>query len=110
MKAAVKITILKRELYRDLVDEYAEGDWPACDVFNDGQEFVSQNVEMPAGFCSWAWADIQKYVMALARGADFVGVKPGVSIAADPAEFVSKVEAEGRNAVVVKPGETYEVS
>jgi L-ascorbate metabolism protein UlaG (beta-lactamase superfamily) len=30
-------------------------------------------------------------------------------IAADPAEFVSKVEAEGRKAMVIKPGESYEV-
>jgi uncharacterized repeat protein (TIGR04076 family) len=32
---------------------------------------------MPEGFCSWAWADVQKYVLTLARGGNFLGVKPG---------------------------------
>jgi uncharacterized repeat protein (TIGR04076 family) len=35
---------------------------------------------MPTGFCSWAWADIQKYVMVLARGGNFLGVKPGTFV------------------------------
>jgi len=82
MRAKVKITVMKRLRHGDLLEEYAQGAWPACDVFEEGQEFiVNERVEMPGGFCSWAWADIQKYAMALARGADFDGVKPGVSIA-----------------------------
>jgi uncharacterized repeat protein (TIGR04076 family) len=32
---------------------------------------------MPEGFCSWAWADIQKYVMTLVRGGYFLGVREG---------------------------------
>ena len=31
-------------------------------------------------------------------------------IKADPAEFVKKVQAAGRKAVVVKPGATYQVA
>ena len=81
MKARVKITVMKRLYNEELVDAFTEGEkWPLCDVFSEGQEFVSNNVEAPEGFCSWAWADIQKYVMALARGANFAGVKPGVHV------------------------------
>jgi uncharacterized repeat protein (TIGR04076 family) len=35
---------------------------------------------MPEGFCSWACADIQKYVMTLARGDDFLGVREGTYV------------------------------
>ncbi len=80
MDAKVKITVLRRLFHQDLVDEYADGPWEPCERFTDGQQFVSEGVNMPEGFCSWAWADIQKYVMTLARGGDFVGVQPGVFI------------------------------
>lgn len=80
MDAKVKITVLRRLFHQDVVDEYADSPWEPCQRFTDGQQFVSERVNMPEGFCSWAWADIQKYVMTLARGGDFVGVKPGVFI------------------------------
>jgi len=81
MKADVKITVIKKTLNQDLVEKYTEsGDWKHCEKFREGQEFISENVNMPSGFCSWAWADIQKYVLALARGAKLVGVKSGVCI------------------------------
>jgi len=81
MKASVKITVLKKLFSSNLVDNYTDSnDWKPCEMLKEGQEFISENVEMPSGFCSWAWADIQKYVMALARGANFIGVKPGLFI------------------------------
>ena len=36
-----------------------------------GEEYVSKNMAMPTGFCSWAWADIQRDVAHLAMGGDF---------------------------------------
>ncbi len=36
---------------------------------------------MPDGFCSWAWTDIQKYVLTLARGGNMIGSKPGMTVA-----------------------------
>jgi len=30
--------------------------------------------------CSWAWCDIHKYVVTLARGGNFLGVKPGIFV------------------------------
>jgi uncharacterized repeat protein (TIGR04076 family) len=47
----------------------------------EGQEFIAQGANMPEGFCSWAWVDIQKYVLTLARGGNLLGVKPGTSVA-----------------------------
>ena len=32
---------------------------------------------MPDGFPGWAWTDIQKSVMVLARGGNMLGVQPG---------------------------------
>lgn len=80
MNAKVSITVLERLQHTHLLEEYAESVWDACERLQQGQVFVSEGVNMPAGFCSWAWADIQKYVMSLARGGNFVGVRPGVFI------------------------------
>jgi uncharacterized repeat protein (TIGR04076 family) len=61
-----KITVLKRELYQDLVDDFAgDRDTPCCERFQEGQEFTVENPwRLPEGFCAWAWADIRQYVMA----------------------------------------------
>lgn len=80
VNAKVRITVLKRTYNEEFLDQYAESRWELCERLSDGQEFVSQGANMPAGFCSWAWADIQKYVMVLARGGNFLGVKPGVFV------------------------------
>ena len=80
MNAKVKITVMKRLLHKELLEKYCESIWGPCERLKEGQEFVSEGVNMPEGFCSWAWADIQKYVMTLARGCNFRGVKPGMFI------------------------------
>jgi uncharacterized repeat protein (TIGR04076 family) len=49
----VKITVLKRLVLSDL-DKYKKEPSIACALFNDGQEFLSENIQMPTGFCSWA--------------------------------------------------------
>ena len=80
MNAKVRITVLKRLLHRDLLEQYAEWIWEPCERLREDQEFVSEGGNMPEGFCSWAWADIQKYVMTLARGGNFLGVQPGMFV------------------------------
>jgi hypothetical protein len=48
-----KITVLKRLLNQDLVEEYldVEGEFVACERFSDGEEFmVEQAFQMPEGF------------------------------------------------------------
>jgi len=38
-------------------------------------------MQMPEGFCSWAWADIQRDVIHMGLGGDFPWMKkPGVMI------------------------------
>ena len=62
----VKITI-----HRTLtVEEVFRGESPKfsdekCPLHNVGDVFVSENHECPKGFCSWAFADIQKDIVNL---------------------------------------------
>lgn len=75
----VKITVMKKLFHQDMVDKYAAvpENWSQCSHFELGQEFVTSLEapwEMPAGFCGWAWADIQKLVYGMARGGQDVFV------------------------------------
>jgi uncharacterized repeat protein (TIGR04076 family) len=70
--AGCKITVIKRSLNEELADKYISGPVEPCDNYKDGQEFiVSEGLEKPHGFCSWAWNDIYKTVVALSRGGNF---------------------------------------
>ncbi len=66
--AAVQITVLKRTVNCDVCEEYGDVAWKLqggcqpCSTFEEGQQFVSEHGEKPDGFCSWAWADIQRDV------------------------------------------------
>ena len=72
----VKITVLKKISTGEVFDEYAvEGANPSCPLVNVGEEYVSKNMAMPTGFCSWAWADIQRDVAHLAMGGDFPWIR-----------------------------------
>ena len=67
----------------DLIDEYGVGVNPFCDAVEDGQEFIVKDLNIPAGFCAWAWADIQRDVTHLFFDGDFPWVKDeGVMISA----------------------------
>jgi len=81
MNADVHITVLKRTLQRDLLEQHADHVWEPCDRLREGQAFVSRGANMPEGFCSWAWVDIQKYVLTLARGGNLLGVPAGTCVA-----------------------------
>lgn len=80
MNADVKITVLKRTVDENLYRLYADKVGEPCERLFEGQEFISKMANMPENFCSWAWTDIQKYVLTLARGGDFIGVKKGFFI------------------------------
>jgi uncharacterized repeat protein (TIGR04076 family) len=67
-----KITVLKRTLNADLAGEFVGMPVSQCELFRDGQEFVfTPMMERPQGFCDWAWNDIYKTVVTLARGGNF---------------------------------------
>lgn len=71
----VKIIVIKKLSNKDLIDKYGEGVKVECELFKVGEEFIVKNLQMPEGFCSWAWADIQRDVTVLALGGDFPWVK-----------------------------------
>ena len=79
----VRITVLKKTFNTEFVEAYTEeGAFRpsgCCHDFDEGQEFISDG-HMPEGFSDWAWTDIQKYVVTLARGGNFLGVKPGLFV------------------------------
>lgn len=72
-----KLTVVKRFVNKDLIREFAtngeqsESQKP-CSEFVEGQEFIAKGGCKPEGFCSWAWADIQREVAWVGLG----GVQP----------------------------------
>jgi len=77
-----KITVLKRTINQDIVDEYLNEEVRPCEIFQDGQEFVVESpFAPPQGFCAWAWADMRKDIFTVVLGGDFPWAKqPGVTI------------------------------
>jgi uncharacterized repeat protein (TIGR04076 family) len=58
------------------VKEYANDPALApCTVFKDGDTFIMDTGNMPQGFCSWAFADIHRDIMAVRFGGDFPWIK-----------------------------------
>jgi uncharacterized repeat protein (TIGR04076 family) len=74
-----KITVLKRTIDKELIDEYLENphEHPGpCEYLNEGQEFIVEQVWVaPQGFCAWAWADIRRDILTVAGGGGFPGMK-----------------------------------
>lgn len=73
MKHKVKITVLRRECYQDLQEEYlADPKSGACQFFKDGQEFIvtpENYMQMMNGtFCAEAWDAINRYVYTALNG------------------------------------------
>jgi uncharacterized repeat protein (TIGR04076 family) len=69
--AKCKITVVKRSLNPELADEFINMPVEPCPLFKDGQEFVFEFSQKPDNFCGWAWDDVYKTVIALARGGNF---------------------------------------
>ncbi len=64
----VKITVLKKAKYDDLIEKYENPITHACDM-EVGQTFVSINGEKPKDFCESAWSSVGPFAFALANGA-----------------------------------------
>ncbi|MFC1887645.1 TIGR04076 family protein [Candidatus Cloacimonadota bacterium] len=73
---ACRIKIIKRNFDQQLVedylsDSYREVGFGPCELFQDGQEFIVYDPNaMPQGFCAWAWADIQRELIAIMSGGE----------------------------------------
>lgn len=68
----VRITVLRKEFYPELAEEYlteGAGAGP-CPLLEVGDSFLYQGgAVMPEGFCPWAWMDIYRSVNAISLGA-----------------------------------------
>ena len=64
---ACRITVVRRAEYPDLSAKYENPTENPCSM-EEGQVFLSENAEMPEGFCASAWQNLYPYVLALAHG------------------------------------------
>ena len=65
----VRITVMRMARYEDLIAAYENPIQHACEM-KQGQSWIANGWEKPAGFCSSAWDTVSPFVMALAHGAE----------------------------------------
>lgn len=63
----VKITVMRKMSYPDLMARYENPIEHACDV-REGQVWIAENGEKPQGLCDSAWDSMRPFVMTLAHG------------------------------------------
>jgi len=63
----VKITVVRRSVYDDLIKEYENPIEHACEM-TVGDVFIVENSQKPEGFCSEAWKIIFPFLSELANG------------------------------------------
>ena len=70
----VKITVIRKEFYPDLAEEYlTEGkEVGPCPLLEEGDTFVYDSAaQMPEGFCPWAWIEIYRSISVMSAGGKF---------------------------------------
>jgi len=63
----VRITVIRKAKYDDLMRLYENPISHACDI-EEGQVFVSESATCPAGLCESAWGVMEPFVKELAAG------------------------------------------
>lgn len=63
----VKITVMRKARYDDLIEKYENPIEHACDL-SEGEVFISQDGLKPDGFCDSAWESVLPFVSCLAAG------------------------------------------
>lgn len=63
----VRITVIRKACYRDLMERYENPIEHTCDLC-EGQVFISVDARCPEGLCDSAWQTLQPFVEELARG------------------------------------------
>ncbi|MFX1513570.1 MAG: TIGR04076 family protein [Promethearchaeota archaeon] len=75
--AKIKISVVKRfspeEVFGHEMKQSSGKVITQCTSFEDGQEFIVENLNKPEGFCGWAWNDLYKDVSVLNFGGEFFG-------------------------------------
>jgi len=64
----VRITVMGKACYRDLMEKYENPIEHACDL-EEGQVFIVSSWQRPEGLCESAWETMSPFVMGLAYGA-----------------------------------------
>ena len=65
----IKITVLRKVCHEDLIERYEKPLENPCEM-REGQIFIANGWEKPAGLCESAWQSMSPFVMALAYGAE----------------------------------------
>ncbi len=65
----VRITVMKKTVYQDLIDKYENPIEHACNM-KIGQVFIAKGWEKPEGMCDSAWGSMSAFVMTLAHGGE----------------------------------------
>ena len=98
----IKITVVRGLTAEEVLDgnvpEYFPENFESpCPVHTTGQEFILEGTKCPEGFCSWAWADIQKDIVGLYYGGpDWTGMHPNYVTCTDGMRpVVFKIEKTG---------------
>ncbi|MBQ3635042.1 MAG: TIGR04076 family protein [Bacteroidales bacterium] len=69
----VRITVVRRCVYLDLIEQYENPIEHTCDVLPQ-QVWISVDGQCPDGLCSSAWESMKPFVVSLANGkGDFYG-------------------------------------
>ena len=63
----VRITVMRRARYDDLIAKYENPIEHACDM-EEGQVFTANGWERPEGLCLSAWESMSPFVLALSHG------------------------------------------
>ena len=69
MLKRIKITVVRKARYDDLIEKYENPIEHACDLC-EGEVFWSEGAKMPDGFCQSAWESLSPFVMTLAHGGE----------------------------------------
>ncbi|UCD45023.1 MAG: TIGR04076 family protein [Candidatus Bathyarchaeota archaeon] len=83
----IRITVVRAFSTEELFSEDApgtmEGYAHVCPNHHPGQEFVTDSVGCPEGFCSWAYADIRRDINHILRDGDYGWIgRKGVAFSA----------------------------
>lgn len=63
----VRITVMRKACYPDLMAQYENPIEHACDV-REGQVWIARDGRKPEGLCDSAWESMSAFVMTLAHG------------------------------------------
>lgn len=65
----VKITVMRKARYDDLIEKYENPIEHACDM-EEGRVYIANGWQRPENFCESAWETISPFVMTLAYGGE----------------------------------------